>query len=224
MRRVIKAVLLTAILIFSFVGVATSAQEVLPDDVTSIISDMQERYEALSGFSANLSQKLTNAANGSTESRTGTLSFRQPALIRWQTDTPEPELLVVGKDAVWDYFPEAEAAYRYTTEQVLGSKTMLRFLSGKARLDEDFFVSPLGKEDGFIKLELVPRNPEPNLVQAYLWLAPKSHFLQRVVIVDFFGNENDVTLQSLVLNPSFPDGHFDFSPPEGTEIIENQNE
>ncbi|NJB66826.1 outer membrane lipoprotein carrier protein [Desulfobaculum xiamenense] len=206
-------------LYFLFQPVAAHADET-DGNATEITASMQRQYEALGAFRADLVQKLTNAASGSTQTRTGTLVFKQPALIRWQTESPEPELLVVGSDRVWDYFPDEETAYRYTTDQVLGSKTMLRFLSGKARLDEDFYVSVVGRDNGYIKMELVPRDPEPSLVQAWLWLIPESKLLHRVVIVDFFGNENDVTLKSIVLNPELPASTFEFTPPKGTEILD----
>lgn len=221
MRQRSIVAILVALMLWASAGAVCAQDNAPAEDAAEITARMQEKYEALTGFSADIVQRLTNAANGSTQTRTGALAFKNPSLVRWQTATPEEELLVVGQDAVWDYFPEEGTAYRYTVEQVLGSKTMLRFLSGKARLDEEFYVTPQGREDGYIKLELIPHTPESNLVQAYLWLTPEGFLLRRVVIVDFFGNENDVTLTKLHLNPDFPDGHFTFTPPEDVEIVEN---
>lgn len=190
-------------------------------DVESLTSSMQARYESLQSFSAEFTQELLNGASGETQERKGNIAFRQPGLVRWETATPEPEILVVGKDEVWDYFPEEEAAYRYGLEKVLSSKTAIRFLSGKANLNEDFWVSSLGREEGLEKLELVPKEPEPELVQAYLWLSPEFSLLQKLQIIDFFGNENTVTLHGIVMNPDLADSAFTFTPPAGTDIYDN---
>lgn len=186
-----------------------------------VLVAVQKKYESVKGLSADITQVLTNASSGKVENRTGTLKFQQPALIRWKTLTPEPELLVVGKEKVWEYFPEEETAYVYERKQVIGSKTMLRFLSGQARLDEDFAVSLVDEKGASVKLELVPNEPEPNLVQAFVWVDTQNWLLERVQLIDFFGNVNDVTMSKVQENPSFVQDDFRFTPPKGTELVTN---
>ncbi|BBD07696.1 LolA family protein [Desulfovibrio ferrophilus] len=190
-------------------------------DVATLTASMQARYESLDSFSASFNQVLFNASSSETQQRAGNIAYRQPGLVRWETTTPEPELLVVGKDEVWSHFPHEDAAYKYTVEQVLSSKTVLRFISGKANLRDDFWVTSLGREDGLDKLELIPKEPEPEMVQAYLWLTPEYALLQKVQILDFFGNENTVILKGIVMNPELQDSAFSFTPPPGTDVYDN---
>ncbi|MBU1003112.1 MAG: outer membrane lipoprotein carrier protein LolA [Proteobacteria bacterium] len=190
-------------------------------DVAALTASMQARYESLESFSAAFNQEMLNAASKETQLRKGTIVFRQPGLIRWETTEPEPELLVVGSQEVWSHFPLEKAAYKYTVAQVLSSKTVLRFISGKANLQDDFWVTSLGREEGLEKLELIPKEPEPEMVQAYLWLTPQHSLLQKVQIRDFFGNENTVTLTGIVMNPDLPDSAFRFAPPPETQIYDN---
>ncbi|MDY7002309.1 MAG: outer membrane lipoprotein carrier protein LolA [Thermodesulfobacteriota bacterium] len=189
-----------------------------------ITAHIQEQYEALQGFQADFVQSLKNAASGESETRTGRIFFKQPRLIRWETTTPERELLLAGKDVVWDYFQEEKTVYKYPASKVLGSKTMLRFLSGKARLERDFFVTNQGTEDGLTKLNLVPREPEPSLVQADVWLDPETYLLKKIMFIDFYGNENRLVLENLVLNPKLPKDLFEFVPPQDVEIMDNTGE
>jgi len=182
---------------------------------------VQAQYESVKSFTADFTQRLTNAASGETGTRSGTISFRQPRLIRWETKRgDDPELLVVGKDTVWDYYPEEKVAYSYPAEDILGSKTMLRFLSGTADLEEDFLVEEAA-ENGLVRIQLVPRRPEPSLVEASLWVAPGMWLLSRVRLVDFYGNVNDLELKNVVLNPDLPDALFAFKPPAGVEVQKN---
>lgn len=187
----------------------------------SITERIQKQYESLSSFQTDFVQTLTNASTKQEDVRTGTIAFKQPRLIRWETVEPEVELLIVGPDKVWDYFPGEEAVYTYPVEEILSSKTMLRFISGEADLQEDFHVEEEGKEDKGLKLKLVPKNPEPALVLAYLWIDPETAMLQQILLVDFFGNGNQLTFADTEINVDLSDDLFTFSPPAGVEILEN---
>ncbi|MBI4804644.1 MAG: outer membrane lipoprotein carrier protein LolA [Desulfovibrio sp.] len=198
------------------------AQAALAADIPALTDKVQKNYQTLSAFSADFTQVLVNAASKEKETRTGRLVFAQPALIRWDTEKPEKELLVVGKDVVWNAFPEEKAAYRYAVEDVLGSKTMLRFLSGKGNLREDFHIQEeQGAPEGQVKLKLVPREAEPSMVLAYAWVDSKSNMLARISIEDFYGNINDVTLANVKLNPSVPKDLFQYTPPKEYSIFDN---
>ena len=193
-------------------------------DAVELAGRMQKKYAAISAFTAEFSQAIRNAASGDTERRSGSFSFKKPMLVRWETVKPEKELLVVGKDAVWDYFEEDKEAYRYSVEEVIGSKTMLRFLTGKANLTEDFIVSPGKPEEagpGQAVLMLAPREPEPGLVLAKVWIDLSTDLIARIFIQDFYANTNDLTLSQVVINPKLGDSVFAFTPPRDAKVHDN---
>ncbi|GFK94527.1 Outer-membrane lipoprotein carrier protein [Fundidesulfovibrio magnetotacticus] len=194
----------------------------LAADVAGLPDKVQKQYQSVTSFSADFTQVLVNAASKERETRTGKLVFSQPALIRWETERPEKELLIVGKDAAWNVFPGEKTAYRYAVEDILGSKTMLRFLSGKGNLREDFHVSQEPEApQGQAQLKLVPREAEPGLVLAHAWVDLKTNMLARIVIEDFYGNLNDVTLENLKTNPAVPKDFFQYAPPKDFTILDN---
>lgn len=191
-------------------------------DVASLADKVQKQYQNLTTFTADFTQVLYNASSKEKETRTGRLVFAQPSLIRWETEKPEKELLVVGKDVVWNAFPEEKSAYRYGVEDVLGSKTMLRFLSGKGNLREDFHIQEEpGAPEGQVQLKLVPREAEPNMVLAHAWVDTKTNMLARISIEDFYGNINDVTLSDVKLNRSVSKDLFQYTPPKDYGIFDN---
>ncbi|WP_243363140.1 LolA family protein [Fundidesulfovibrio terrae] len=198
------------------------AQTAQAADIAALADKVQKQYQALSSFTADFTQVLVNSASKDKETRSGKLVFAQPSLIRWETEKPEKELLVVGKDVVWNAFPEEKSAYRYGVEDVLGSKTMLRFLSGKGNLREDFHIQEeQGAPEGQVKLKLVPREAEPAMVLAYAWVDLKTSMLARISIEDFYGNLNDVTLNNVKLNPSVSKDIFQYTPPKDYGIFDN---
>lgn len=185
-----------------------------------IVDKIQNKYESLSSFKSNFEQKLTNAASGEVEMRKGQIAFKQPRHIHWSTTSPEKELLIVGTDFVWDYYPDEEIAYKYSLGKILKSKTMLRFLSGEANIREDFQVQKQGMENDWQKIKLVPHNPEPNLVLAYIWAEPDSGLVRQILLVDFFGNGNQLTLKDLKLNPQLDKDLFTLALPDEVEVID----
>jgi outer membrane lipoprotein carrier protein len=188
-----------------------------------ITDAIQKRYDSLSSFETDFQQELTNAASGSVEKRSGKIWFKQ-SLVRWDTQKPEKELLVVGSRAVWDYFEADKIAMKYRSSQVFNSKTMIRFLTGKANLKEDFKVEEQGMDGGYTKLRLIPKEPEPTMVLAYMWVDPKTNLLGKVLIVDFYGNGNQVALSNLVLDKKLPANLFEFTPPAGVQVKDNSKQ
>jgi outer membrane lipoprotein carrier protein len=185
---------------------------------------IQKRYDTLSSFQADFQQELTNAASGSVEKRTGKLWFKK-SLVRWETLKPEKELLIVGQQHVWDYFEVDHIAMKYRTNQAFSSsKTMIRFLSGKANLKEDFKIEEQGTENGLVKLRLIPKDPEPTMVLAYIWVDTKTNLLARVLTVDFYGNGNQVSLSNLALDKKVDSRLFEFTPPSGVQVKDNSKQ
>ncbi|WP_045215367.1 LolA family protein [Desulfonatronovibrio magnus] len=179
---------------------------------------VQQKYESIESFEAGYIQILTNASTREQEERMGRISFQKPLSVRWEADSPEPELLIMNQEVVWNYFPEDQALYQYDASDILSSRTMLRFISGKARLKEDFRVEDQGMEDGLHKIKLVPRNPEPDLVLAYIW-ADDDGLMNRLLLVDFFGNGNELKLKDINLNPELDEELFEFDPPEDLKVM-----
>lgn len=211
----VRVLTIVIFLVFWAAGAFAASPESLADQV-------QRKYASITSFSADFTQVLQNASSKEQDTRTGRLFFAQPALIRWVTEKPERELLVVGKDAVWNAFEDEKVVYRYAVEDVLGSKTMIRFLSGKGNLKEDFHIKQAqGAPQGQALLKLTPREAEPSLVEASVWVDTTTFMLARIIIEDFYGNKNDVSLSNVVINPSLSKDLFQYAPPKGFQVLDN---
>ena len=113
---------------------------------------------------------------------------------------------------------------KYKVSQVFNSKTMLRFITGQARLDEDFKVAEAGQDGGMTKLNLTPKEAEPGLVEATVWVDPAQNMVKAVKIKDFYGNTNFLRLDKFTLNLDVPKGSFEFAPPKGVDVQDNTKE
>ena len=205
------AVLLPFVLMVFAAGAASAAD---------IARELQRRYDSVTSLQAEFVQTLTNASTGIGQERAGSLLYKRPQMARWETVKPEPELLVINRGQVWNYVQEEGVAYRYARQDILDSSTLVRLLSGQANLNEDFIVLGSTPEGEWTRLDLQPRDPEPGMVEATLWVDKKSVLIRQVMIKDFFANTNQVRLNDIELNPAIEDAVFEFSPPAGTTILE----
>lgn len=218
---------IAAVLTMVLFAVPCLAEEPSPDGIPDLI---QQRYETLKTFQADFVQELTNVASGEVEEREGRIWFRQPSQVRWETTVPEKELLIVGSEYAWNYIEDEQLALKYSVATLLDSKTILRFISGQANLKEDFVVKSewQGADDvrakwgkGFTVLQLVPKEAEPGMVLAYIGVESDTGLLRQVMIVDFYGNGNEVQLSNVKLDVALTDDMFTFVPPEGAQVEDN---
>lgn len=225
MRKYFQYVILTVCCL-----VATTAQAVdivPPEDIPDLI---QHRYETLKTFKADFTQELTNVASGEVDVRKGRIWFKQPSQVRWETEQPEKELLVMGPEIAWNYIESEELALKYSVSSILDSKTILRFISGKANLKEDFIIktdwegADMVRErwgKSFTTLKLIPKEAEPGMVLAYVGVEPDTGLLRQVMIVDFYGNGNELRLSNIDQNVGLAEDMFTFTPPDGTIVEDN---
>ena len=190
-------------------------------DTDSLVSRMQSAYAAMNSFRASFTQELTHQESASTETRRGTLLFRKPLLVRWETDSPSPELLLVGVRDIWNWLPDEELAYRYSLDLARDSLPIIMVVTGQSPLDRDFDVEslPPEKDDAnLVHLLLYPREPSAQLTEAQVWIDPATALIRRAQVMDFYGNTNLIRFDSLTPDAALKDEDFSFTPPPGTEV------
>ena len=153
-----------------------------------IATTIRDRYASLKSFQANFTQYLTHQESGQTEKREGELLFRRPFLVSWETKPPVAERLIITDKEIWDYIADENIAYRYPRELVEDSRSLIQVVTGQALLSKDFDVKDAGTEGKLRILQLYPKEPVPQLVEARLYVDPEKGYIQRAVITDFYGN------------------------------------
>jgi outer membrane lipoprotein carrier protein len=189
-------------------------------DTAAVIAKMQAVYAAMDSFSADFTQELHQRESGVTEKRRGTIVFKKPLLLRWETAAPHAELLMVTEKEIWDWLPDEELAYRYSRQMAEDSRSLIQVVTGQSALDRDFDVEEsLDKANGgLIHLMLFPKEPTTALTEAQIWIDPATSLIRRAMVMDFYGNTNTVELDELQKNAAVSASDFTFTPPKGTEV------
>ena len=200
------------------------------DQNADLADRIQQRYETVNSFVAQFKQVQTRAAIGISSEFSGHIWYKRPSMVRWETVEPEDaaETIVIGREKVWDYLDELNTVQITRAEDLMRSKTLLRFISGDANLTEDFRVEEAWDGDenlktqwagsGLLIFRLVPHEPEAGMMLAYIGVDPQSYLLRRVMVVDYQGNANELDMVEIEVDADVPDETFVFEAPAGAEV------
>lgn len=186
--------------------------------VKALVGRMQAFYESTNDFTASFRQEYTYKAFKRTQTSTGKVTFKKPALMRWEYETPSKKTFVLAGDKVYAHDPEALllTVAPFNTSQLSASVT---FLWGKGKLDEEFAIAqlPCDKCAGTL-LELTPLKPDPRFQKIRLEVDPKSAQVKKSTVVDPDGSENAISFSDLKANTGVGAEHFKLTPPPGTQV------
>ena len=204
MSRILR-IALCLLLLMGTVPAAHAAE-----DVAAVAAKVQAAYADMKSFRSGFTQELLQRGSGTVQKRTGTISFQRPLLVRWETNAPHAELLMVTDKEIWNYLPDEELAYRYSRALAEDSRSLIQVITGQSALTRDFDVEPAdgSSEGGLIHLMLYPKDPTMDMTEAQLWIDPATSLIRRAMVMDFYGNTNTVELKDLEKNASIPASEF----------------
>src|SRR3954467_9682055 len=129
----------------------------------AVIEKMQKNYDQAKDFRAQFSQKYTNVAFNRTKVSTGQVAFKKPGRMRWDYETPEPQMFLSTTQTLWMYEPGDKQAFKQDLKQSQ-LPAALSFLMGKGKLSDEFDISlapavPYGSPNDY-RLSLQPKRPQ----------------------------------------------------------------
>jgi outer membrane lipoprotein carrier protein len=187
-------------------------------EVRELVERMQAFYEKTQDFEARFKQDYRYQAFKRSQSSTGTVLYRKPALMRWDYDKPNARTFVLAGQKVYAYDPQAQtlSVAKVDTSQLSASVT---FLFGQGRLADEFSIArgPCEPCKGVL-LVLDPLKPDPRFRQVRLEVDPKTAQVLKSTVVDPDGSENTIAFTDLKTNVGVGAERFKINPPEGTRV------
>lgn len=146
----------------------------------------------------------------------GSLALESPRQFRWQTEAPQKQLIVADGARVWIYDPELEqvSVRRQSAAEAHSPLTVLTDLS---RLDKDFTVTEPGQHDGLNWLRLTPKADDTQFKYAEIGMAGDTP--KQMVFTDTLGGQSRIIFSDWKRNPELPAGTFQFTPPDGADVV-----
>jgi outer membrane lipoprotein carrier protein len=193
-------------------------------DIHAVAQAVDERYNHLRSLQAEFTEIYRGAGTERTES--GTLWLKKPGKMRWEYRSPRDKLFLSdGKDA-WFYVPGERQVRRTAVKKLDDLRSPLAFLLGKTRLEKELQglslapdVAPLAAGD--VVLRGVPKSLAERVSQVLLEITPE-HWISKILIEEVDGSVTDYRFTSQRENVAVPDQRFQFTVPDGVEVIDGE--
>lgn len=175
--------------------------------VTGLLKELQNRFNSVTDISADFKQ-FTNGKL----SVSGRFLYKKSNKLR--LELKNAVIISNGSDN-WNYNKkENKVVISSSDENDPGVFSLEKFIfdyPAKCSVEESF-------ENGANIIKLVPKNSSLNFSSAKLF--PNNNLLEKLVITDTGGQTYLIEFTNIKLNPGLPENKFNFTPPEGTKVID----
>ncbi|MGB2222343.1 outer membrane lipoprotein chaperone LolA [Neptunomonas phycophila] len=183
-------------------------------DPAQALSSVLKSYER---FSADFEQITRSDQSSESEISKGEMQIERPGKFRWETNTPFPQLIVSDGDNVWIYDPDLEQATRkpVNLEDTNGAALILN--GNIEELQEKFDISMPVSDAGSQLFDLQPKDNQSSFQRIRIYFS--NGVMSELMLQDVLGQQTTIVLHNSSINPAFSDTLFEFTPPEGVDVI-----
>ncbi len=226
--------------LFLFFFLFSGSAAALAESPEAVASRLQNRYDKIQSLSFDFIQDTRGQLSGRPKKGSGQAFFvktpaddrasgiSKPGKMRWNYSTPDRQVLVSDGTSFSMYFSSLEQMI-ITPAKALEQDLTYSFFTGTGNLLEDFAILPpdqssAAKHDKTAVIKLVPRAKQSQVASIHLWVTDDS-LIRRIELLDHFDTLTVLNFSSLKVNTLNADDKvlmerlFNFTPPEGTEII-----
>ena len=186
-------------------------------DLETVLAGLEKKYSHKS-FEAEFSQETTLAALDIRDDSSGRVWFSHPGKMKWQYLTPSPHEFITNGKTLWFFQPlEGQVSVSSASDFFKGGAGGA-FLSDFSivRSFYEFRIKSSGPDT--ITLELIPRQPRPDVAAIEITVLKNSLEIRQVLTRNQQDDTTKITFNQVRFTPSDP-ALFEFTPPEGIEII-----
>ncbi len=220
MKWVIRCVVLVLVLTGFNRGAVTTANAAgTLDGVEKLIEQIERRYD-VAGFTADFHQISTIKAMDIADEAKGKIYVRKPEMMRWEYETPDPQLIITNADRLWIYRPQDNQVILGKAPAFLAGGKGAGFLADIRVLRRKFEISQVSSDDDkYHVLKLVPLDKTADVVDILLLVDKDSYAVHQVVTYNAYGDETRITLLNARIGDVPDPSLFNFTIPEGTDVV-----
>jgi outer membrane lipoprotein carrier protein len=146
----------------------------------------------------------------------GTMHFARPGRIRWAYEKPYEQLIVGDGTKLWVYDKDLNQVTVKAIGQAIGGSPAA-LLAGSNDIEKDFRITAGGTENGLEWIEAEPRGTESTFQKVRMGFGKSG--LEAMELLDGFGQRTVVRFENIRSNPKLSPELFQFTPPQGADVI-----
>lgn len=184
---------------------------------SSLVARVQAKYGEVVTMRANFTQVVTSELFGEEKSE-GQVVLKRPQMMRWSF-ADEKQFITDG-NTMWIYTKADKQVIKYEDIATQKGGTSADSLLGSLdKLDGLYTIEILTETETESVLALTPKNLDEAQFKAVKLTLDGELLVKGVVITDQFDNVTRLTFAEVELNPEVDDTKFQFTVPEGVEVI-----
>ena len=227
MSRIVTLILAMVLFVISPTGPNALAQN-SPDEITAdsgageILAKIEQRYKG-GRFSARFHQTATIKAIDIIDTAQGKIFVERPGKMRWEYETPQPQLIVTDGRTLWVYRPDENQVMTGPAPDYFGDGKGASFLSDVKTIRHNFVISRVDDlKSVFYKLRLIPHKPLPDITDITLSISKIDFEIVHIATTNTYGDETLIELRDVRLEQDLDDSLFRLKVPPGTEVLRMQ--
>jgi len=207
-----------------FFNASAAPKKPLPKQLPPLLAEVEAHYAKSGSLTAEFDQDDVSAAFGEKKSNKGSISWRAPNLIRWETKTPDQSLLVSNGKTVWMYTPPFDESENgqviIRPASQVKSRLLDALLAGRfsAALKQGLRIESLGARSFALK---PAQGTVGDLKIARVEIAEKEPIIARVALEYQNGNQSGIRLSKIEMGKDLASSLFEFKIPPHTDVVKD---
>ncbi|EOR10704.1 outer membrane lipoprotein carrier protein LolA [Acinetobacter tandoii DSM 14970 = CIP 107469] len=183
--------------------------------IQSLSANFEQTTKASSG--ANKAQKKGLAAQHMNQTFKGTMKVARPGKFYWETTTPAKQTIVTSGKTVWIYDPDLQQAVRQSLDEQVANTPALLLSGNTNQIMKSYRVTQPNK--GKTYYTLYPKSDD-GAFQSLTISFGGNKAPNLMILQDSLGQTTYVKFNNVKVNAAIPASTFNFTPPKGTDIID----
>jgi len=198
-------------------------------DAWAVLDRASASFDTVRTLQADFIQIINNPMLGDPDTTRGKLYQQRPNSFAMRFSEPKNDRIVADGRHLWLYTPSstpgqvirgAIPATGTTGPNLIGQfveRPRERYEARYVRADSN---AAGGGGGAFDVVALTPRDREAPYTAATLWITRKDGLVRRIEIVETSGQTRMIMLRNVVVNQPINSGEFRFSPPAGSQVVD----
>lgn len=170
----------------------------------------------LAGLKGRFEQQVLDTDGILKERTSGSIALAVPRQLRWEYETPFPQLIVADGEHLFIYDPDLEQVTVRRQIEDEQQSPLLALIDQEER-QRQFELKSAGNRDGLAWVELTSKLEEAQIRTALLGIDGQT--LARMEFTDSLGQRTRITFSEWQRNPRFEPGFFRFQVPANTDVV-----
>lgn len=183
--------------------------------VKSLTANFEQTTKATSGSKA--PQKKGLSAQHMNQTFKGVMKVAKPGKFYWETTSPAKQTIVTSGKMVWIYDPDLQQVIRQNLDEQVANTPALLLSGNTSQIMQSYRVTQPNK--GKTYYTLYPKKSDGAFQSLTISFgANKAPSL--MILEDSLGQTTYVRFNNVKVNATIPESTFNFTPPKGTDIID----